>query len=435
MLLMVSQQSSEQSQVSMYFYKTIKQKAEKVRNITIKLGYANAKIYKCSDCPAPDCYKSYGSEKEDSVMCDKCQKQMELVRHISFVDCPGHDILMATMLTGAAVMDAALLLIASNMPCPQPQTSEHLAAVEIMQLKRIIILQNKVDLIFDKPNSAQTNYQQIKNFIKGTNAENSPIVPISAQFRHNIDAVLQYLVDFIPLPNRSFKESPRMIVIRSFDINKPGCEIDDLKGGVAGGSIIQGVLKIGDEIEIRPGRILKDQETGCLECKPIFTQIVTLFAENNPLLYAIPGGLIAVGTTMDPSLTKGDELVGSIIGYPGQLPNVYEELEIEYYLLRRLVGVRSENDTDGENIIGKIAAREVLMINVGSTSCGGKVVTTNSKLSTAKIVLLKPVCTSFEEKIAISRKIANNWRLIGWGTIKGGKVLYGNDSPVESSIK
>lgn len=66
---------------------------------------------------------------------------MELVRHVSFVDCPGHDILMATMLNGAAVMDGAMLLIAANEPCPQPQTSEHLAAVEIMRLQHIIILQ------------------------------------------------------------------------------------------------------------------------------------------------------------------------------------------------------------------------------------------------------------------------------------------------------
>lgn len=69
---------------------------------------------------------------------------MELVRHVSFVDCPGHDILMATMLNGAAVMDGALLLIAANESCPQPQTSEHLAAVEIMRLANIIIVQNKV---------------------------------------------------------------------------------------------------------------------------------------------------------------------------------------------------------------------------------------------------------------------------------------------------
>lgn len=62
-------------------------------------------------------------------------------RHVSFVDCPGHDILMSTMLNGAAVMDAALLLVAGNESCPQPQTSEHLAAIEIMKLKHILILQ------------------------------------------------------------------------------------------------------------------------------------------------------------------------------------------------------------------------------------------------------------------------------------------------------
>ena len=55
--------------------------------------------------------------------------EWELLRHVSFVDCPGHDILMATMLNGAAVMDAALLLVAGNESCPQPQTAEHLAAV------------------------------------------------------------------------------------------------------------------------------------------------------------------------------------------------------------------------------------------------------------------------------------------------------------------
>lgn len=135
---------------------TIKFKSEKTRNSTIKLGYANAKIYKCPKCPSPGSYKSFGSDKEDLVKCDNrvgggddaegdeettiCGTPLELVRHVSFVDCPGHDILMATMLTGAAVMDAALLLIAGNMDCPQPQTSEHLSAVDIMQLRHIIIL-------------------------------------------------------------------------------------------------------------------------------------------------------------------------------------------------------------------------------------------------------------------------------------------------------
>jgi len=90
---------------------------------------------------------------------------MKLIRHVSFVDCPGHDILMATMLNGAAVMDAALLLIAGNETCPQPQTSEHLAAVEIMKLENIIILQNKVDLI--KEAQASEHHKSISAFVKG----------------------------------------------------------------------------------------------------------------------------------------------------------------------------------------------------------------------------------------------------------------------------
>ena len=66
-----------------------------------------------------------------------------LVRHVSFVDCPGHDTLMATMLAGAAVMDVALLLVAGNQPYPQPQTREHLIGVDIMQLEHILVIQNK----------------------------------------------------------------------------------------------------------------------------------------------------------------------------------------------------------------------------------------------------------------------------------------------------
>lgn len=202
---------------------------------------------------------------------------MQLVRHVSFVDCPGHDILMATMLTGAAVMDAALLIIAGNMSCPQPQTSEHLAAVDIMQLSHIIIVQNKIDIIFRDETAAKKNYQEIKKFIAGTRAENSPIIPISAQLKYNVDAVCHYICEYIPVPLRDFSSSPRLIVIRSFDVNKPGEEVENLKGGVAGGSILNGVLKVGDEIEIRPGIITKDAQ-GQSKWSPIFSKIVSLLA-------------------------------------------------------------------------------------------------------------------------------------------------------------
>lgn len=232
---------------------TVRFKNELERNITIKLGYANAKIYKCDnpECPRPTCYRSFKSDKEVDVPCERngCSGRYRLMRHVSFVDCPGHDILMSTMLSGAAVMDAALLLIAGNETCPQPQTSEHLAAIEIMKLNHIIILQNKVDLMREE--AALQHHESILRFIRGTVADGSPIIPISAQLKFNIDAVNEYLISHIPVPPRDFTAAPHMIVIRSFDVNKPGAEIEELKGGVAGGSILTGILKLGDEIEIR----------------------------------------------------------------------------------------------------------------------------------------------------------------------------------------
>merc|ERR1719311_1358694 len=244
---------------------TIRFKQEKERNITIRLGYANAKVYKSDnpDMVAPACYTSFGSSTPD-VVPHESGGNWRLVRHVSFVDCPGHDILMATMLNGAAVMDAALLLIAGNEVCPQPQTSEHLAAVEIMRLKHIIILQNKVELI--KEQQAQAQYEEIKKFVAGTAADSSPIIPLSAVLKYNIEIVCEYLCTQVPIPPRDFLSNPNMIIIRSFDVNKPGEDVEKLKGGVAGGSILKGVLKVGDKIEIRPGVVSKDKD-GNVSCK------------------------------------------------------------------------------------------------------------------------------------------------------------------------
>jgi translation initiation factor 2 subunit 3 len=399
---------------------TVRFKNELERNITIKLGYANAKIYRCTNpnCPRPQCFRSYGSSKEDTPACEVpgCGHPMKLLRHVSFVDCPGHDILMATMLNGAAVMDAALLLIAGNETCPQPQTSEHLAAVEIMKLKHIIILQNKIDLV--KETAALEQHKQILAFIKGTVAESAPIVPISAQLRYNIDVVCDYIISNIPVPVRDFTSSPHLIVIRSFDVNKPGAEVDDLKGGVAGGSIVKGVLKVGDEIEVRPGIVSKDAE-GKVKCIPIYSKIISLFAEENDLKYAAPGGLIGVGTKIDPTLCRADRLVGQVLGHVGKLPDIFSELEINFFLLRRLLGVKTEGKELSK--VKKLAKGEVLMVNIGSTSTGGRVLAVKNDL--AKIVLISPVCTQEGEKIALSRRVEKHWRLIGWGQIMRGSTI------------
>jgi translation initiation factor 2 subunit 3 len=318
------------------------------------------------------------------------------------------------MLNGAAVMDAALLLVAGNEPCPQPQTREHLAAVEIMQLKNIIILQNKIDLI--KETQAREQYTEILNFIKGTTAEGSPIIPISAQMGDNIDTVCEYIVNKVPVPIRDFVNPPKLIVIRSFDVNHPGFQVDELTGGVAGGSLLRGVLYVGQEIEIRPGIIEKDGE-GKMKVKPIYSRILSLHAEQNALQYAVCGGLIGVGTKIDPMLCRADRLVGHLIGEVGTLPDVFIELEISFFLLRRLLGVKTEGDRKAAKV-SKLTKNEVLMVNIGSLSSGGRVTAVKNDL--AKISLSTPVCTEKGEKIALSRRIDNHWRLIGWGQIRDG---------------
>ncbi|KAK6193421.1 hypothetical protein LQW54_012485 [Pestalotiopsis sp. IQ-011] len=399
---------------------TVRFKNELIRNITIKLGYANAKIYRCDspECPRPTCYRSYKSDKEVDPPCERegCSGTYRLLRHVSFVDCPGHDILMSTMLSGAAVMDAALLLIAGNETVPQPQTSEHLAAIEIMKLDKIIILQNKVDLMREE--AAQQHYQSILKFVRGTPAAKSPIIPISAQLKFNIDAINEAIVNTIPVPPRDFTQDPHMMVIRSFDVNKPGAEIEELKGGVAGGSILHGVLKLGDEIEIRPGIVTRDDK-GNLQCKPISSRIVSLNSELNELKYAVPGGLIGVGTRIDPTLCRADRLVGFVLGLKGRLPAIYSEIEVNFYLLKRLLGVRTADGKQAK--VAKLTKNEVLMVNIGSTSTGAKV--SAIKQDAAKLTLTSPACTNLGEKIALSRRIEKHWRLIGWATINAGVTL------------
>jgi len=401
---------------------TVRFKTEKERNITIKLGYANAKLYKCDGpkCLRPSCYTSASSNKEDVFPCDitGCTGKYRLERHVSFVDCPGHDILMATMLNGAAVMDAALLLIAANETCPQPQTSEHLAAIEIMKLSHMLILQNKIDLC--KEQNLKEQNEKIVEFVRGTIAEKAPIIPISAQLKLNIDVVIEYMIKKFPVPTRDFLSPPRLIILRSFDVNKPGCEVDDLKGGVAGGSILQGVLKVGMEIEVRPGIISKDEVTGRTQCRPIRSAILSLNTEQNALQYAVPGGLIGVGTLIDPTLCRADRMVGQVLGAVGSLPSIFHEITITYLLLKRLLGVRTEGEKKAARV-DKLAKDEMLMVNIGSLSTGGKVV--GAKADAAKIALHQPVCTEQGEKIALSRRIDRHWRLIGWGTIKKGGVI------------
>lgn len=368
------------------------------RGITIKLGYADMPVYKCPKCEPP---KNYSKEP----VCPHCGSETTFLRAVSFVDAPGHEALMATMLSGAAIMDGAILVIAADEPCPQPQTREHLAAAEIIGIKNIVIVQNKIDIVDEE--RARRSYEEIRNFVKRTVAENAPIIPVSAQHSVNIDVLIQAMEEFIPTPQRDETKPPLMYVVRSFDVNKPGIPIEKLEGGVIGGTILQGKFSVKDEVELRPG--ISTEEEGKTVYKPLFSEIVSLQAGGKNVKEARCGGLVGVGTLLDPSLSKADGLTGNIVGKTGMLPPVLTELSLETYILERAVGTKELAKVE------KISKDETLLLHVGAAITMGKVASVKNNMTTLK--LTRPVCALTGSRVALSRKIAGRWRLIGYGMI------------------
>lgn len=378
---------------------TDKHSEEIKRGISIRLGYGDAVFYKCPKCDGPECYTTKNK-------CQVCDEKTEMLRAVSFVDSPGHETLMATMLSGAAIIDGALLVIAANEMCPQPQTKEHLMALNILGIKNIVIVQNKIDIVDEK--HLMENYEQIKNFVKGTVAENVPIIPVSAQHSANIDVLIRAIEEIIPTPERDGNKDARMYVARSFDVNMPGNRIETLVGGVIGGTLISGRLDIGNKIEIKPG--IKTEEKGKMTWKTMVTEITTLISGGRKMKSVGPGGLIAVGTTLDPAMTKSDALAGKIAGIPDTLPSILNKIVIEPFLLDRVVGSTEELNVE------EIKTGEALMLNIGVTTTVG--VVKSARENDAEITLKLPICADQGQRIAISRRIAGRWRLIGYGIIK-----------------
>jgi translation initiation factor 2 subunit 3 len=364
------------------------------RGISIKLGYADATFYKCPKCAEPECYST-------QTKCKICGSNTKLLRVVSFVDAPGHETLMATMLSGAAIMDGALLLIAANETCPQPQTKEHMMALSIMGVKNIVIVQNKIDIVSEK--EAMENYLQICEFVKGTIAEKAPIVPVSAHHDVNIDVLIKVIEEYLLTPKFDRTKPARLYVARSFDVNKPGTKPKDLVGGVIGGCLLQGCLKVNDEIEISP---VLSSSGGAQGWHTIKTRVTSLFSGGRSVTKAIPGGLIAMGTTLDPAYTKSDGFIGRVVGTPGTLPPILFNLTAEYHLLERVVGTSEELTVDA------IKPYDVLMLSVGCTTTVGIV----KKVAKEKmeINLKIPICADKGQRMAISRKISGKWRLIGY---------------------
>ncbi len=383
--------------------KTQKHSKELERNITMKLGYANAKIFKCNSCLPPQCYQPHHS-LIISIECKFCGEEMELVKHISLIDSPGHASLMATMMNGTCIMDTTILVESASNIEPTQQSKEHLFAINMTGLETKITCLNKVDLV--KKDVAIERINSLKHFLVGTMAENSFMIPVAANYGINIDVLCEYICKYIDEPLRDYNCKLKMVIIRSFNINKPNSPCEKLEGGVIGGSIVEGVVHLNDKIIIYPGFVTKNEtDSKCTwSYKPLIGTVMSINSETNSLEYAIPGGLIGMKLDIDPGLATNDGLVGNIVTSYDNINSyfVYETVFIELELMNRLDRVEC----------GVLTKKDMLIIN--SNACNSRCEVVRIKTNRAELKLLdKPICVKINEYITLSKSIGCNIIVIG----------------------
>jgi len=369
---------------------------ERKRGISIKLGYADTAFYRTKDG------RTYSSGRHPD---EKEDQSEDLLRVVSFVDSPGHETLMAIMITGASIMDGALLLVAANETCPQPQTIEHLMALEIAGIDRLIVVQNKVDVVSKE--RAIENQAEIKEFLAGTIAEDAPIIPVSAHHDVNLDILIEAIEKVIPTPDRDADAPGIMHIARSFDVNRPGTRPAGLRGGVIGGSIVMGSFHLDDSIEIGPGR--RNAKAGKWE--PIETKISGLKGGGLDLDHMQAGGLCGISTPLDPIVTKGDSLSGQIVAKSGYLPPIHDSIRIQLHLLKTML----DPEGGSSSKVAPLQSNETLMVNVATATSVGVVKETKSGKATLRLRL--PICADVGGRVALSRRVGMRWRLIGYGVI------------------
>lgn len=359
------------------------------RGISIRLGYADASFYRCPSCKGAEAYTT-------KAKCPNCGKQAVFLRKASFIDAPGHETLMATMLSGAALMQGAILVIAANEPCPQPSTAEHLMALSIAGVRDIVVAQNKIDLVDKK--QAIENYKQIVKFLQDYGYGHAEVVPTAAHLGTNIDMLIEAIEKTIKTPKFDANATPKMYVVRSFDINKPGTAPEDLKGGVVGGSLMQGVLRKGDEIEISPGIGGEVIRTKCVE-----------FSISDGVIGEVgPCGLIAARTSLDPSLTRNDQMRGQMVAKPGTLPAPSRKAALEIHPLDRLLFATPA---------AEIKTGDEVVLTIGTLTVLGRI---GKQLEKGRFDVETNSNAVFEKgrKVAISKRQNAQWRLVAYGVCR-----------------
>ena len=360
------------------------------RGITIKLGSSEMTIYKCLN----------GFTNKD-IKGEKC----EPFRYVSFIDAPGHEMLMATMLSGAAIIDAAILVIAANEGI-QPQTREHFMALQAKKIKNIIVVQNKIDLVSKE--KALENFKEIKEFLKATIAENAPIIPISTIQEINIDKIIEEIAK-LEIPEKEINTKPIFLVARSFDINRPGTEIKKLKGGVLGGILKKGKLKVNDEIEIKPG--LSTKKANQQIYQTLTTKIISLHKGAKNVDEVLPGASVSIETNLDPFLTKTDSLTGCLVSEKNNLPEITYKIKLKSKLFEEILGTSEHKKTE------PVKTKEILMLSVNTTITVGTVEKVDKEGKEIELSLSIPIVAIIGDNVGIARNFQGHWRLIGWGEI------------------
>ncbi|CAL6085317.1 Translation_initiation factor 2 gamma subunit [Hexamita inflata] len=391
----------------------------------------NIKIFECnnSECTSQQHYFTQQSDTYDKVPCPMCEYPSTLIRHISIIECNRYDVDLMTTLVASDQLDAIILVVAADQSCPQSQAAEYFKTIRFSQTQiPIIVAQNKIDIVDET--QARFNYSQIQSFL-GTYLQNNetPIIPVSAAFNLNIEYIINEIVK-IPVPKRKLDKPPRVVCIRSFDFNKQYINIDQMKGGIIGGTLLEGILKVGDIIEIRPG-IIEKRTDKTYKCYPLTTQIISLKAENNDLRYALPGGLIAIGTLLDPSLTRSDKLIGQMIGYPGTLPDIMINFKIKFCLIIKKDQVQPDlSEEQYINQSTKIGTE--LLVTVNNNNISAKITSDNKTVAgNSKVIELqasRPVCIPDGVSMVISQKEGDKWTRIGCG------ILLQKQAPEQDSL-
>lgn len=379
---------------------TQKHSDEKEKNITIRIGYANAKIFKCQYCKPPEAFQSTKSS-DTSYNCKICNGQTDLISHVSFTDVPGHNIFMSTMLNGTCAMDYAIMIeSASNGTIPAPQTIEHYQITKQIGIPIEFVCLNKIDLVRDKQ-----KVLLMMNELRKFTENNIPVIPISGTLECNIDVICEYISQ-LQIPKKNLSEDFKMLVIRSFNVNNAKTLISEMKGGVIGGTLVRGVLNVGQEVILFPGHIVRNDHETTWNYRPVRSTVISIHTDKSKLQYAIPGGLIGVELTIDPGITKDDILVGQIVFSKNKVTSeikIYENIRIKF---KNLTSDNIQNSID-------------VIVNVNSNNIDGNITEYTSDIMT--INLKTPICVELNDIITVNRPLTSGGIFIlGTGNVIDG---------------